>query len=119
MRKNSNNQRKNSYICFVLDKSIMANTPKPYKTKSKVSVVLESAVIASYQSLYGNPISVLTNSKNGLSAKAAIDFFKSSPIFPNSQNRSGRKDGRVSTGNRTDQKSDNKLSDCTPSQNHQ
>jgi putative toxin-antitoxin system antitoxin component (TIGR02293 family) len=53
---------------------MMANTPKPYKTKSKVSVVSERAVIASYQSLYGNPISVLTNSKNGLSAKAAIDF---------------------------------------------
>ena len=52
----------------------MANTPKPYKTKAKVSVVAESALIAPYQSLYANPITVLTNSKKGLSASAALDF---------------------------------------------
>lgn len=53
----------------------MANTPKTYKTaKAKVAVVAEAALIAPYQSLYTNPISVLTNSKNGLSAKAALDF---------------------------------------------
>lgn len=52
----------------------MANTPKPYKAKAKVSIVAESALIAPYQSLYTNPISVLTNSKNGLAAKAALDF---------------------------------------------
>ncbi|MEJ2880878.1 type II RES/Xre toxin-antitoxin system antitoxin [Pedobacter sp. GR22-6] len=52
----------------------MASTPKSYKTNTKVSVVSENALIAPYQSLYGNPISVLTNSKNGLSAKAALDF---------------------------------------------
>lgn len=52
----------------------MASTPKPYKTKNKVLTVSESDIIAPYQSLYGNPISVLTNSKNGLSAKAALDF---------------------------------------------
>lgn len=52
----------------------MSTTPKPYKTKVKSAVVAESALIAPYQSLYGNPISVLTHSKNGLSAKAALDF---------------------------------------------
>ncbi|EDM38296.1 hypothetical protein PBAL39_01737 [Pedobacter sp. BAL39] len=52
----------------------MANTPKPYKIKAKTALVAESALIAPYQSLYLNPISVLTNSKNGLSAKAALDF---------------------------------------------
>lgn len=52
----------------------MAATPKPYKTKAKVSIVAESALIAPYQSLYDNPISLLTSSKKGLSAKAALDF---------------------------------------------
>lgn len=52
----------------------MANTPKSYKTNNKVSAVSERTLIASYQPLYGNPITVLTNSKNGLSAKAALDF---------------------------------------------
>ncbi|MNY27804.1 antitoxin Xre/MbcA/ParS toxin-binding domain-containing protein [Pedobacter steynii] len=52
----------------------MASTPKPYKTKAKVSVVAEAALIAPYQSLYTNSISVLTSAKNGLSAKAALDF---------------------------------------------
>jgi putative toxin-antitoxin system antitoxin component (TIGR02293 family) len=50
----------------------MAAIPKPYKIKTKVSVVAE--LIAPYQSLYGNSISLLTNSKKGLSAKAALDF---------------------------------------------
>lgn len=54
----------------------MATNPKPYKTKAKVSIVSESSLIASYQSLYGNPISVLTNSKSGLSATAALDFLR-------------------------------------------
>ncbi|WP_228099106.1 antitoxin Xre/MbcA/ParS toxin-binding domain-containing protein [Pedobacter sp. MC2016-24] len=53
---------------------IMATTPKPYKTKTAVPVLAEAALIAPYQSLYGNAISVLTNSKNGLAAKAALDF---------------------------------------------
>lgn len=52
----------------------MAATSKPYKIKAKGAIVTESALIAPYQSLYGNPISLLTSSKNGLSAKAAIDF---------------------------------------------
>lgn len=52
----------------------MAATPKPYKAKVKVSIVAESALIAPYQSLYDNPISLLTSSKKGLSAKAALDF---------------------------------------------
>lgn len=52
----------------------MAATPKPYKTKDKVSIVAENVIIAPYQSLYDNPISLLTSSKNGLSAKAALDF---------------------------------------------
>jgi putative toxin-antitoxin system antitoxin component (TIGR02293 family) len=52
----------------------MAATSKPYKIKAKGAIITESALIAPYQSLYGNPISILTSSKNGLSAKAAIDF---------------------------------------------
>lgn len=52
----------------------MANNPKPYKTRAKVSIVSESSIIAPYQSLYNNPITVLTNSKKGLAAKAALDF---------------------------------------------
>ncbi len=52
----------------------MAATSKSYKTKAKSATVTESALIAPYQSLYGNPISLLTSSKNGLSAKAALDF---------------------------------------------
>lgn len=52
----------------------MAATPKTYKTKVKVAVVAESTLIAPYQSLYDNPISLLTSSKNGLSATAALDF---------------------------------------------
>jgi putative toxin-antitoxin system antitoxin component (TIGR02293 family) len=52
----------------------MAATSKPYKIKAKGAIITESALIAPYQSLYGNPISLLTSSKNGLSAKAAIDF---------------------------------------------
>lgn len=52
----------------------MAATSKSYKTKAKSATVTESALIAPYQPLYGNPISLLTSSKNGLSAKAALDF---------------------------------------------
>lgn len=52
----------------------MAATQKPYKTKSKTSEITENKLIAPYQSLYDNPISLLTSSKNGLSAKAALDF---------------------------------------------
>ncbi len=52
----------------------MAATPKPYKSKAKTTLITESALIAPYQSLYGNPISLMTSSKNGLSAKAALDF---------------------------------------------
>jgi len=50
----------------------MAATPKSYKTKAKVTMVAQ--LIAPYQSLYGNSISLLTSSKKGLSAKAALDF---------------------------------------------
>jgi len=52
----------------------MAATPKPYKTKVKAAAVSANTIIAPYQSLYDNPISLLTSSKNGLSAKAALDF---------------------------------------------
>ena len=50
----------------------MAAAPKSYKKKAKVTMVAE--LIAPYQSLYGNSISLLTSSKKGLSAKAALDF---------------------------------------------
>lgn len=52
----------------------MASTPKPYKIKEKVSMVAEADLIAPYQPLYNNSISLLINSKSGLSAKAALDF---------------------------------------------
>ncbi|RZL59677.1 MAG: DUF2384 domain-containing protein [Pedobacter sp.] len=50
----------------------MSSPSKPYRTKSKVTTVNEAFV--PYQSLYRNPINILTSSKSGLSAKAALDF---------------------------------------------
>jgi len=61
-------------IFVILNKEVMANTPKPYKTKAKAAMVAEPALQTQYQALYSNPITVLTNSKKGLSAKAALDF---------------------------------------------
>ncbi|WP_316820200.1 antitoxin Xre/MbcA/ParS toxin-binding domain-containing protein [Pedobacter gandavensis] len=52
----------------------MATTPKPLKDKSSASIVAETELIAPYQSLYHDSISLLKNSKSGLSAKAALDF---------------------------------------------
>lgn len=59
---------------MILNIKNMAATSKTYKTKAKSAIVTENALIAPYQSLYDNPISLLTSSKNGLSAKAALDF---------------------------------------------
>lgn len=44
-----------------------------YKIETHSSSVLEETMV-SYQSMYANPVSLLTNSKKGLSAKAALDF---------------------------------------------
>lgn len=52
----------------------MAKTSKPYKGKTPLSVVAEAALIAPYQPLYNDSISLLMSSKSGLSAKAALDF---------------------------------------------
>jgi uncharacterized protein (DUF2384 family) len=46
----------------------------PYKTGDDISNLLVSDTMAIYNKMYNNPIILLTNSKNGLSAKAALDF---------------------------------------------
>ena len=48
--------------------------PVLYKADTTVSYVSEPEVIYSYQPFYNNDISLLTNSKKGLKAKAALDF---------------------------------------------
>lgn len=42
------------------------------ETEQKLSFVNET--IAAYEKMYANPVNLLTNSKNGLKAKAALDF---------------------------------------------
>ena len=55
------------------DKKIKYTVAKPYPASDNhVSVVSETMVY--YQSMYANDIALLTHSKNGLSAKAALDF---------------------------------------------
>lgn len=46
---------------------------KAYKMETNSPSVLEETMV-SYQAMYANPVSLLTNSKKGLSAKAALDF---------------------------------------------
>lgn len=52
----------------------MAHTSKPYKDKTKLSMLAEAEVIATYQPFYNDAVSLLMSSKSGLSAKAALDF---------------------------------------------
>lgn len=47
--------------------------PKEYKIEHDLSSFVEET-LAHYQVMYANPVSLLTNSKKGLSAKAALDF---------------------------------------------
>lgn len=49
------------------------NKSKAYKMETNSPSVLEETMV-SYQAMYANPVSLLTNSKKGLSAKAALDF---------------------------------------------
>ena len=55
------------------DKNIKNTAAKPYPASDNhVSSVYETMVY--YQSMYANDITLLTHSKKGLSAKAALDF---------------------------------------------
>jgi len=55
------------------DKNVKNTSAKPYPASNNhVSVVSETMV--HYQSMYANDIALLTHSKKGLSAKAALDF---------------------------------------------
>lgn len=45
---------------------------KPYKTLDNTSFVAET--IGVYSTMYANPVALLTSSKKGLNAKAALDF---------------------------------------------
>lgn len=47
---------------------------KPYKASAKTALSSVHEVIGTYQPYYLNQISLLTSSKKGLSAKAALDF---------------------------------------------
>lgn len=46
---------------------------KQYSIEESSPSVLEETMVR-YQAMYANPVSLLTNSKKGLSAKAALDF---------------------------------------------
>ena len=46
---------------------------KIYQLENSSTSVFEETMVR-YQTMYDNPISLLTNSKKGLSAKAALDF---------------------------------------------
>lgn len=46
---------------------------KPYQIEDSSPLVLEETMVR-YQSMYANPISLLSSSKKGLNAKAALDF---------------------------------------------
>ncbi len=57
-----------------LDKPAKEKTPGTYADgKDHPKNVVNEAAVA-YQSLYANPINLLTNSKKGLDPKAALDF---------------------------------------------
>ena len=47
--------------------------PKIYEKKDLDLSILEESIVQ-YQAMYANPVSLLSNSKKGLSAKAALDF---------------------------------------------
>jgi putative toxin-antitoxin system antitoxin component (TIGR02293 family) len=47
--------------------------PKEYKIENSSPSILEDTMVY-YQVMYANPVSLLSNSKKGLSAKAALDF---------------------------------------------
>ena len=49
-------------------------TSKPYPISDNDSVSVVEEAVVQYQSMYVNPIALLTNSKKGLKAKAALDF---------------------------------------------
>lgn len=47
---------------------------KPYKFNDDISNQMVSETMAIYHKMYDNPIALLTSSKTGLNAKAALDF---------------------------------------------
>lgn len=47
---------------------------KPYQLDDDVSNQMVNETVAQYRSMYNNPIVLLSTSKNGLQAKAALDF---------------------------------------------
>lgn len=55
------------------DKNIKNKSAKPYPA-SEIHVSVVSETMVHYQSMYANDIALLTHSKKGLNAKAALDF---------------------------------------------
>ena len=47
--------------------------PKQYQKEDYSPLIIEETIVQ-YQAMYANPVALLTNSKKGLSAKAALDF---------------------------------------------
>lgn len=47
--------------------------PKQYQSEDASPLIIEETIVQ-YQAMYANPVALLTNSKKGLSAKAALDF---------------------------------------------
>ena len=47
--------------------------PKQYQLEDSSPLLIEETIVQ-YQAMYANPVALLTNSKKGLSAKAALDF---------------------------------------------
>ena len=47
--------------------------PKQYQPEDSSPLIIEEKIVQ-YQAMYANPVALLTNSKKGLSAKAALDF---------------------------------------------
>jgi len=65
--------RKNSQFAYVKDKNIKNTTAKPYPA-SHIQGSVVSATMVHYQLMYANDIALLTHSKIGLNARAALDF---------------------------------------------
>ena len=54
----------------MFEKKVVVHQGKP-----KINKSITKVDTATYRTFYANPISLLTSSKKGLNAKAALDFF--------------------------------------------
>ena len=62
--------------------SIFADKQEPYIAANTNTHMIEVAFLEPYQPSYANAISLLTSSKKGLNAKAAVDFLALSGFSP-------------------------------------